>query len=120
MQENDIRCAHCGKMFARIGQTPIVSRFGRNFHVVLFAGPGPRVQDYREQVVCDFAYVHDQLGPKDHTVSVVMAHAGDDPENVLPQVEHVADKLADLVEEGHELMTIYTFEAGHLTPGVPK
>ena len=70
--------------------------------------------------MCDFAYAHDQLGPKDHTVSVVIARAEEDPEDVLRQVEDAADKLADLVEEGNELTTTYTFDAGHLTPGVPK
>lgn len=120
MEENDFRCTHCGKTFARVGQTPVVNRYGRTFHLTLFAGPGPRVSDYREQAVCDFAYAHDQLGPRDHTVSVVIAHADKNPEGVLRQVEAAADKLADLVEEGQELMSTYTFDAGHLTPGFPK
>jgi len=120
LEKNDFRCAHCGKTFARIEQTPVISRYGRNFHVALFAGPGPRLSDYREQTVCDFAYAHDQLGPQDHTVSVVIARSEKDPEGLLRQVEDAADKLADLVEEGHELTTTYAFDAGHLTPGFPK
>jgi hypothetical protein len=120
LERNGFRCTHCGKTFARIGETPVANRYGRNFHVVLFAGPGPRLGDYREQVVYDFAYAHDRLGPQDRTVSVVIARAQEDPEGGLRQIEDAADELADLVEGGHELMTIYTFDAGHLTPGFPK
>ena len=88
--------------------------------MVLFAGPGPRLGDHGGQLVCDFAYAHEQLGPQDRTVSVIIARPEENREGLLRQVEGAADKLADLVEKGHELMTIYAFDAGHLAPGFPK
>jgi len=109
--------------FARLTErTPLVNRSdGMRFHVTLFAGPDPRTKFsggfYDDQVMCHFAYAHDQFGSKDRTVSVVIARAEQDPKEVLRQVEDAADKLAELVEAGHRLTTVYTFKGWQLTPG---
>jgi hypothetical protein len=91
--------------------------------VTLFAGPDPRTKFsggfYFGQVICHFTYAHDQFGPKDHTVSVVVTHAEEDPEEVLRQVEDAADKLAELVETGYRLTAVYTFKGWALTAGFP-
>ena len=118
-----MQCPHCGKTFARLtAQTPLVNRSdGMRFHVTLFAGPDPRTKFsggfYDDQVICQFAYAHDQFGPRDRTVSVVITRAEQNPEEVLRQVEDAADKLAELVEAGHRLTTVYTFKGWQLTPG---
>lgn len=125
MLRNSQKCPHCGKTFVRItGQTPLVNRSdGTFFHVTLFAGPDPRAKFsgdfYDNQVICNFAYAHVQLGLKDHTVTIVITKAEKDPEEVLDQVEDAADKLAELVEEGHRLTAVYTFTGLRLTPGFP-
>jgi len=91
--------------------------------VTLFAGPDPRTKFfggfYFGQVICHFAYAHDQFGPKEQTVSVVVTHAEEDPEEVLRQVENAADKLAELVEAGYRLTAVYTLKGWTLTPGFP-
>jgi hypothetical protein len=75
LQRNLIQCPHCEKRFVRFReQTPIVNRSdGVRFHLTLFAGPDPRPRFsagfYKNQVICHFAYAHDQFGAKDHTVS---------------------------------------------------
>jgi len=92
--------------------------------VTLFAGPDPRTKFfggfYFGQVICHFAYAHDQFGPKEQTVSVVVTHAEEDPEEVLRQVENAADKLAELVEAGYRLTAVYTLKGWTLTPGFPR
>jgi hypothetical protein len=50
---------------------------------------------------------------------VVITHAAEDPKEILRQVEEAADKLAELVEEGHRLTAVYTLAGWHLTPGFP-
>ena len=125
MQRNCIECMHCGKTFARLTeQTPLINRSdGMRFHVTLFAGPSPRLRFsggfYRNQVICNFAYVHDQFGAKDHTVSVFIVHAEEDPNEALHQVEDAADKLTELVEAGKKMTAVYTFNRWELTPGFP-
>jgi len=93
------------------------------FHVTLFAGPDPRTKFsggfYADQAICQFAYAHDQLGPKDRTVSVVITQAAEDPEEVLRDAEEAADKLAELVEQGERLTAVYTFNGRELKPGFP-
>jgi len=92
-------CPHCGKTFTRITpRTPLINRSdGALFHVTLFAGPGPRPKPsggfHNHQVVCYFAYAHDRFGPKNHTISVVITHAKEEPEEVHQQVEDAADNL---------------------------
>jgi len=94
-----------------------------SFHVTLFAGPDPRRRFsggfYPEQLICYFAYAHDQFGPRDHTVSVVITQAEEDPEEVLRQLEDAADKLAELLEAGQRLTAVYSFNGRELTPGFP-
>lgn len=91
--------------------------------MTLFAGPEarPRVSGgfYDDQVVCYFAYAHDDLGPKDDTTSVVITHAAEDPEETIRQVEEAADKVAELVAESRRLTAVYTLAGWHLSPGFP-
>ncbi len=125
MHRNLGQCPHCEKRFARITeQTPLVNRSdGMRFHVTLFAGPNPRPKFsggfYNDQVICQFAYAHDRFGLRDHTVSVVIDHAEEDPEKVLRQVEEAADKLAKLLEEEQRPTAVYTLKGWQLTPGFP-
>lgn len=115
LQRNSSHCGHCGKTFVRItNQTPLVNRSdGFRYHVTLFSGPDPRPKPsggfYSDQVLCEFAYAHDQLGPKDHTVLVVITHTKPNPEDILREVEEAADKLAELLERGYALTAAYRF-----------
>ncbi len=93
------------------------------FHVSLFAGPDPRPKFsggfYDDQVICYFTYAHVLFGFKDDTVSVVITCAEEYPDEVLRHIENAADKLAELVEEGHGLTAVYTFDVWELKPGFP-
>ena len=88
MQRNAEKCEHCGKPFPRLSvKIPIVNRSTESFHVSLFSGPDTRPKFsggfYDDQVICDFTYIHNDLGAKEYTVLVVMAHAKHHPEEVL-------------------------------------
>lgn len=123
MQRNSSQCAHCGKTFVRITeQTPLVNRSdGKRYHLTLFSGPDPRPKQprgsYIDQVICNFAYAHDQFGPENHSVVVVIDQVLKNPEQVIRQIEEAADKLAALVEEGHRLTAVYTLKHWQLAPG---
>jgi len=116
---------NCGKTFAQITpRTPLINRSdGVLFHLTLFAGPAPRPKSsggfYSRQAVCYFAYAHVQLGPKNHTISVVITHTKEEPEEVHRQVEDAADKLAELIGRGDKPATIYTFNGRELISGFP-
>lgn len=105
-------------------QTPVINRSdGLRYHVTLFAGPDLRTKVsggfYEDQVICYFAYAHDHFGPKEHTVSVVITHVGQDSEEVRRQVETAADKLAELVNDGQRPTAVYTLKGWQLEPGFP-
>ena len=124
MLRDSFCCPHCGKAFVRLTeQMPLVNRSdGLHFHLSLFAGPDPRTKFgggfYDDQVICNFAYAHDHFGPKIHTFLLVITHAEADPEKVLNQVEGAVDKLAELIEAGKRLTTVYTFDGQELTEGL--
>ncbi|MFY9530044.1 MAG: hypothetical protein WBC04_19475 [Candidatus Acidiferrales bacterium] len=66
MQRNADKCAHCGEGFSRFTEkTPIVNRSDeKSFHVILFAEP----TYHANQLICLFAYAHDRIGPKNHSL----------------------------------------------------
>ena len=96
----------------------------QTFHVALFSGPYKRRammgELVGENLVCNFVYVHDRLGPSNEYVMVVIARAKPDDAGALGQVEEVADELAELVSTGSKIDHVYTYDRKQLIPGAPK
>ena len=126
MQRNSDKCAHCGRIFTRVSKKiPLVNRSDEtSFHLVLLSGPNPRPRlsggFHSEQLMCDFVYAHDQIGPTNYFLVIFILRAGEDPDEVLHQIEEAADKISDLFQAGKKLEPAYTFHDGQLTPGFPK
>ena len=74
MQRNSDKCAHCGRIFARVTQKiPRVNRSDeRSFHLELLSGPNPRPRlsggFHSEQLMCNFVYAHDQIAPTNYVL----------------------------------------------------
>jgi hypothetical protein len=126
VQRNSSKCAHCGHGFYRLSEkTPVVNRSDETtFHLTLFFGPDLRSKSsggyYPGQLVCNFTYVQDQLGPQTNFLLVMILHATEFREDALQQVEDAADTIAELLKAGKQLEAIYTFDRGRLTLGFPK
>ena len=121
MQRNSSKCAHCGHNLYRLTEkTPVVNRSDeKTFHLALFFGPDPRSKSsggyYPDQLVCNFTYVQDGLGPQTNFLLVLLLCAKESREEILRHVEDAADKIAELLEAGAHLESIYTFDRGELT-----
>ena len=126
MQRNSTKCAHCGHLFYRLTEkTSVVNRSDETgFHVMLFSGPDPRSSAssgfYPGQLVCHFVYAHDRMGPQEDFLLVFILHAKKSRRDVLRQVENAADKIAELLQVGEKLQSIYTFDDAQFLPGFPK
>lgn len=118
MHRNLGQCPHCEKRFARITeQTPLVNRSdGMRFHVTLFAGPNPRPKFsggfYNDQVICQFAYAHDRFGLRDHTVSVVIDHAEEDPEKYSAKLKKRPTSLQSCSRKSNDRLRFTRSRAG--------
>jgi hypothetical protein len=125
VQRNSAKCAHCGYSFCRLTEKiPVVNRSDETtFHLALFFGPDPRSRSsggyYPGQFVCNFTYVQDRLGPQSNFLLVLILHAEETREDMLRQVEDLADKIAELLQAGAQLESIYTFDCGQLALGFP-
>lgn len=123
-QNNSTECPHCGKAFVRItDETPLVNRSdGTRFHVALLTGPDLRPAPsgfYDDQAICRFAYAHDQFGPKDQRILVVMTQIMENSKTMRDLIENATDELAALVNQGERLTGVYTFNGTQLSPGFP-
>jgi hypothetical protein len=122
---NTDQCSHCGKIFVRTTtEIPLVNRSdGKSFHIELYSRPeqrSTRSTRFPSQVVCSFTYVNEATGLTEGSVAVAMPNANESPEELLSDVEKVADKLEELAVQGKELEQAYTFDAGQLLPGFPE
>lgn len=70
--------------------------------------------------MCDFSYAHDQIGPQNFFLMIFSGRAVKDLDAVLPQIEDAADQLAELLQAGTKLESVYTFASGRLLPGFPE
>jgi hypothetical protein len=125
MQRNSNKCGHCQRMFVRADRTAVVNRSdGKTFHVSLISGPGPRPDVsggfHEDQAVCKFGYVSDFLGPTRYSLDVFIKHVDEERQGMLQRIEGAADKIAELVHAGQELLPAYTLDGGLLAPGLPK
>ena len=123
MHRNVERCLHCGRKFVQVTpQTPNINRSdGKSFHLSLYSGPdvrSARSKRLANQVLCNFTYVHDRLGPGDISVVVSILNGTSVPEDLIQHVEAVADKLEELVVKGRKLEAAYTFSEGVLIKGL--
>ena len=69
--------------------------------------------------MCDFKYIHDEVGATESAVLVVIVQSEEFPEDTSEQIEDIADQLAELIEEGEKSTAVYTFRNWRLKPGFP-
>jgi hypothetical protein len=119
LRRNSDTCEHCGKTFVRLtGDTPIVNRSdGETFHVSLYSAPSSSLR----RTVCIFVYAHDQIGPQNAFVSVIVRFPLRSPrKTAAKQIEELADKVSELVRSGKRIASSpYIFEKGQLRFALP-
>jgi hypothetical protein len=126
LRKNFQKCPHCGLIALRLTErTLLVNRSDEmTFHLALFSGPYRQnafAGELRsEQLVCNFIYVHDRIGPHNEHVTVTVRNAKEAPDDVFHQIEEVADKIADLVAQGRRVARIYAYYEQQLWPAVLK
>src|ERR1019366_357465 len=105
-------CSHCGITFARHTEIPFINRSdGRTFHLRLYSKPDSHPVSLRrippEHVNCIFAYTNG-TDTEDRFVVVIML--GPREKIGHPEIEDVADKLAELLEAGKKPNTAYVVD----------
>ena len=124
--KNFSTCPHCESkgragIVVRITEnTPLISRSdGTTFHLFLQDGPAPQYGKggglIAGRALAHFRYAQDNLGLESEPVAIVLNTFGKTRDEVVKQIEDVADQLAKELRSGHRLSLAYSFKDGKLT-----
>jgi hypothetical protein len=119
LQRNTEKCVHCGHVFVRHEQIPFITRSdGKTFHLSLVSKPDLRAVSPRgfppEHIICIFAYAHIRTKPQDRFIVVIIL--GSREQFGCPEMEDVADALAELLEAGKKPKAAYMVGLGQPFP----
>lgn len=94
---------------------------GRIFHLVLFsvtyARPNSSTNEYCQQLMCHFEYVHNRLGNNRKFVALTILDVNPGTLLARYQIEAAADSLAELIAGGNRVEEAYLFDKGQLISG---
>jgi hypothetical protein len=100
-------------------RSPLISRSdGATYHLFLHDGPNPRYDQggglIAGQKIATFRYAQDAYVVKSEPLRILMKSPGHSLDEVIRQLEDVADRLAVALQGGGKLAGSYTFEDGVL------
>jgi hypothetical protein len=125
LNKNFSTCPHCKSkgrpdIIVRITEnTPLISRSdGATFHLFLQDWPAPQYGKsggiVAGRVIIHFRYAQDNLGLQSEPIAVVLSTFDKTRDEVVKQIEDVADLLAEDLRSGKRLSLAYDFKDGHL------